>query len=167
MAALDKNGLTENTLLIFTSDNGCSPAAGIKELEAQDISQVRIGGETKRTCSKAGTAFIPNALAWKDQSWQHSDQVICLTDLMATCADIVGAKLPATAGEDSVSLLPAMNGKAQEPLHEAVVHHSINGSFAIRQGQWKLILCADSGGWSEPKPNSKDAKGLLSRNFTT
>jgi hypothetical protein len=41
-----------------------------------------------------------------------------------------------------------------------VVHHSINGSFAIRQGRWKLELCADSGGWSDPKPDSKEAQGL-------
>ncbi len=40
------------------------------------------------------------------------------------------------------------------------MHHSINGSFAIRQGDWKLALCGDSGGWSEPRPGSKDAAGL-------
>jgi len=80
--------------------------------------------------------------------------------LMATCADIVGAKIPENAGEDSVSLLPVMLGAATAPLHEAVVFHSINGSFAIRQGPWKLDLCASSGGWSAPKPGSKEAKQL-------
>ena len=90
----------------------------------------------------------------------RSDQTICLTDLMATCAEIVGAKLPDNAGEDSVSILPALLGTDTAPLREAVVHHSINGSFAIRQGKWKLELCADSGGWSDPKPGSDEAKGL-------
>ena len=85
---------------------------------------------------------------------------VCLTDLMATCAEIVGAKLPDNAGEDSVSILPALLGTDKAPLHEAVVHHSINGSFAIRQGKWKLELCAGSGGWSDPKPGSKEEKGL-------
>jgi hypothetical protein len=79
---------------------------------------------------------------------------------MATCAEIVQAKLPDQAGEDSVSLLSAYQGNDSTPVHEAVVHHSINGSFAIRQGNWKLELCADSGGWSVPKPGSKDAVGL-------
>jgi arylsulfatase A len=79
---------------------------------------------------------------------------------MATCAEIVGEKLPDDAGEDSVSILPALLGEDKGPLHEAVVHHSINGSFAIRQGKWKLELCGDSGGWSEPRPGTKEAKGL-------
>ena len=68
--------------------------------------------------------------------------------------------MPDNAVEDSVSLLPALLGTAKAPLHEAIVHHSINGSFAIRQGDWKLELCADSGGWSAPTPGSVEAKGL-------
>ena len=79
---------------------------------------------------------------------------------MATCAEILGAKLPAGAGEDSVSLLPALLAAAARPLREAVVHHSVNGSFAIRQGKWKLELCPDSGGWSNPKPGSAEARRL-------
>jgi hypothetical protein len=66
-------------------------------------------------------------------------------------------RLPDNAGEDSVSLLPALLETADKPLHEAVVHHSINGSFAIRQGDWKLALCPDSGGWSAPRPGKGDA----------
>ena len=79
---------------------------------------------------------------------------------MATCADIVGAKLPDDAGEDSVSLLPALLGKPKVPPREAVVHHSINGSFAIRQGKWKLELCPGSGGWSQPRPGRDDTSKL-------
>ena len=59
-----------------------------------------------------------------------------------------------------MSLLPALLGTTTGPLREAIVHHSINGSFAIRQGRWKLALCPDSGGWSHPKPDSDEAKGL-------
>jgi arylsulfatase A len=88
------------------------------------------------------------------------DQTICLTDLMATCAEIVGTKLPDDAGEDSVSILPAMLGRATGPLREAVVHHSINGSFSIRQGNWKLELCPGSGGWSPPRPGGPQARAL-------
>jgi hypothetical protein len=68
---------------------------------------------------------------------------------MATSAEIVGAKLPDNAGEDSVSILPVLLGTAKEPVREAIVHHSIRGVFAIRQGQWKLEFCKDSGGWSK------------------
>jgi len=70
----------------------------------------------------------------------------------------VQAKIPANAGEDSVSLLPVLLGQAAAPVHEALVYHSINGSFGIQQGNWKLELCAGSGGWGHP--NQKESKGL-------
>jgi arylsulfatase A-like enzyme len=77
---------------------------------------------------------------------------MCLTDLLATCADLVGARLPPGAGEDSESLLPVLLGqKSEKPLHEAVVHHSGNGLFAIRQGDWKLVEGLGSGGFSNPR----------------
>ena len=69
--------------------------------------------------------------------------------------------LPETAGEDSVSLLPVLLSQPHaKPLREAVVHHSIDGNFSIRQGNWKLELCPDSGGWSNPKPGSPESLTL-------
>jgi arylsulfatase A-like enzyme len=105
---------------------------------------------------------IPFIARWpgKIKAGAKSDQLICLTDLMATYADLLGVKLPSRTGEDSVSILPALLGKTDKPLREAVVYHSINGSFAIRQGPWKLELCADSGGWSAPRPGSKEAHAM-------
>ena len=161
LAALDKTGMGGNTLVILTSDNGCSKAAGIPQLQSQGHYP---SGDMRG--SKAdifdGGHRIPFIARWPDKTkaGSRSAQTVCLTDLIATCADILGAKLPENAGEDSVSILPAMLGTDKSPLHEAVVHHSINGSFAIRQGKWKLELCADSGGWSDPKPASNEAKEL-------
>ena len=66
---------------------------------------------------------------------------------MATCAEILGVKLPETAAEDSVSILPILLDSDNAPHREAVVHHSIDGKFAIRQGKWKLEFCLGSGGW--------------------
>ena len=51
-------------------------------------------------------------------------------------------------------------GKTDKPIHEAIVHHSINGSFAIREGRWKLELCSGSGGWSVPRPGTAAAQKL-------
>jgi hypothetical protein len=80
---------------------------------------------------------------------------------MATCAGILDYKLPANAAEDSISLLPLLNGKKPEkPLHDIVIHHSISGHFAVRKGQWKLLLCKGSGGWSSPR-ESEAAKRKL------
>jgi len=80
--------------------------------------------------------------------------------MFATCADILGAETPVAAAEDSVSFLPALQGTADKPLRESVVHHSINGSFAIREKNWKLVLCPDSGGWSAPRPGSAESRRL-------
>jgi hypothetical protein len=71
---------------------------------------------------------------------------------MATAAAILGIGLPGNAGEDSVNILPDLLGTATAPVREATVHHSVNGSFSIRQGKWKLEFCPGSGGWSHPTP---------------
>jgi len=161
LAALGKHGLADNTLVIFTSDNGCSPVAGIPKLEAQGHYPSAQFRGYKADIFDGGHR-IPFIARWpgRIQAGTQSDQLICLNDLMATCAELLGAKLPDNAGEDSVSILPALLGMADKPLREAVVHHSINGSFAIRQGRWKLELCPDSGGWGVPRPGSKDVQGL-------
>lgn len=161
IAAIDKAGIGGNTLVILTSDNGCSKAAGIPRLQAKGHYPSADMRGSKSDIWDGGHR-IPFIARWPDRvrAGSRSDQTICLTDLMATCADILGAKLPDNAGEDSVSILPALLGTDKAPLRGSVVHHSINGSFAIRQGNWKLELCADSGGWSDPKPGSKEAKGL-------
>ncbi|OYV04906.1 MAG: hypothetical protein CFE26_14385, partial [Verrucomicrobiales bacterium VVV1] len=88
-------------------------------------------------------------------------------DLFASCAGILDKTLPDTMAEDSVSILPALEGKATEPIHEAVVHHSINGSFAIRQGNWKLELCPGSGGWSAPSQARPRPRNFLRSSSTT
>ena len=158
MAALDKAGLAKNTLVIFTSDNGCSPAADTTLLEERG----HFASENRRGYKADifdGGHRIPLIVRWPGQvqPGAKSDQLVCLNDLMATCAEMLGVKLPENAGEDSVSWLPAWRGE----IHPRVlIHHSINGSFAIRDGQWKLELCPDSGGWAAPQPGSLEDKGL-------
>ncbi len=150
LAALDKNGIADNTLVIFTSDNGCAPYIGVDKLEKQGhYPSANLRGYKADIWD--GGHRVPFIARWpgKIKPATRSAQTICLTDLMATCAEVVGAKLPDAAGEDSVSILPELLGTAQKPLREAVVHHSINGAFAIRQGPWKLELCAGSGGWAK------------------
>ena len=87
----------------------------------------------------------------------QSAQVICHTDFMATCADLLDLPLPGTI-PDSVSILPALMERDEKPLREAIVHHSIHGMFSIRQENWKLELCPGSGGWG--KPGDGDAQAL-------
>jgi hypothetical protein len=87
-----------------------------------------------------------------------NDDTICLTDLMATCAVVLGVDLPEGAGPDSYDISHAWRAEAsggsqrsERPIREATVHHSAAGMFAIRQGPWKLILGLGSGGFTGPR----------------
>jgi len=161
--ALERQNLVGNTLVIFTSDNGCSPAADVKTLEAKGHYPSYHFRGYKADIWDGGHR-IPFIARWpgKVQPGAVCDDTIGLMDLMATSAQIVQVKLPDTAAEDSVSILPDLLGTATGPVREALVHHSINGSFALRQGAWKLELCRGSGGWSAPRPGSAQEKTLPS-----
>ena len=159
LTALDKTGAAKDTLVFLTSDNGCAPYAGVKPMEAKGHYPSAWARGYKSDIWDGGH-HVPFMVRWPGVVKAGTNsQTICLTDLIATCADILGQKVLENAGEDSVSLLPMLKG-AQGPTHEAIVHHSIEGAFAIRQGKWKLEFCPGSGGWSVPKPGSKQEQGL-------
>ena len=159
LAALDTAGIAENTLVIFTSDNGCSPAAGTPKLEKQGHHASGPHRGYKADIWDGGHR-VPFFVRWsaKVKAGSKSTQTACHVDLMATCAELLGVQLPANAGEDSVSLLPALSGAADTT--RAIVHHSINGRFAIREGRWKLCLCPGSGGWGKPGDAEAAKNGL-------
>ena len=158
LAALKESGVDENTLFIFTSDNGCSPEADFAELEAQGHDPSFIYRGHKADIFEGGHR-VPFLVRWpaRVKAGSTCDDTTCLTDLLATVAEIAGDPLPANAGEDSVSMMPNLLGKAAGPVREATLHHSINGTFAIRKGKWKLIEAPHSGGWSKPRPRDKKA----------
>lgn len=149
--AIGKAGIENNTLVIFTSDNGCSPAAGVGQLEKQGHFP-SAGFRGYKADIWDGGHRIPFIAQWpgKIKAGSGTARLTCLTDLLATCAELLGDKLPSSAGEDSVSMLPTLLGSENGWQHEAVVHHSIHGNFSIRQGSWKLELCPGSGGWGKP-----------------
>ncbi len=161
MAALDRAGLAANSLLFFTSDNGCSPAAKIPQLEIKGHFPSSWFRGYKADIFDGGHR-IPLIARWPGRTKPGSScsQVVSLCDLMATCADLLGVPLPPDAGEDSASFLPLLLGGTNPPAREAIVHHSINGSFAIRKEGLKLVLCPDSGGWSAPTPGGTEARKL-------
>jgi arylsulfatase A-like enzyme len=146
MAALDACGLADNTLLVVTSDNG---STFTNEALAQygHLSNYHFRG--CKSDAWDGGHRIPFMARWPGRiaAGGACGQLICLTDLMATCAEILGLQLPVDAGEDSISMLPLLLGTAGA-VREDVVHHSVHGRFAIRKGRWKLVQCKGSGGWS-------------------
>ncbi|MDB4781769.1 arylsulfatase [Akkermansiaceae bacterium] len=152
--ALDRHGMTKNTLVIFTSDNGCSKAADIPALAKQGH-QVSAHLRGSKADIWEGGHRIPFIARWpgKIAPSSTSDQLICLTDLIATTAGILEKKVPVGSAEDSVSFLPALSGEPIVSTRRGVIHHSVSGHFAYRLGKWKLALAKGSGGWSSPKEN--------------
>jgi len=159
LTSLDKQGLTESTLVIFTSDNGCSPAANIPELQKAGHQSSYVYRGNKADAYEGGHR-VPFVVRWPGRVKPGvSAALVGQIDFMATFAELVGATVPSAMAEDSVSFLPVLLGMKTES-RQGIVSQSINGSFAIRDGQWKLILCPGSGGWSLPKPGSKEEVGL-------
>ncbi|MCF7838767.1 MAG: arylsulfatase [Candidatus Marinimicrobia bacterium] len=148
LAALEAHGVADNTLVLFASDNGCAPYIGVKEMEAQGHFP---SGPYRGYKSDAwdGGHRIPCLARWPGviAPGTTCGALVCLSDLMATCADLLGETLPDNAAEDSLSMLPLFRGTGPSG-RRAVVHHSITGKFAIRDGRWKLVLCPGSGGWT-------------------
>jgi arylsulfatase A len=161
LKALDEHGLAQSSVVIFASDNGCSPQADYPGLRAKGHDPSYIFRGHKADIYEGGHR-IPFLVRWpgRIQAGSRSTQTICLTDFLRTAADILQVPLPDDAAEDSVSILPALLGRDRGPLREATVHHSINGSFSIRQGNWKLLFCPGSGGWSSPRPGQNDTSQL-------
>jgi arylsulfatase A-like enzyme len=145
---LRRHNLTDNTLLIITSDNGAQTtdyygnswghkANGDLRGQKADIWD---GGHRE-----------PFIIRWPGEvaAGHISNQLICLGDLMATCSAVIGAELPDGAGPDSSNILPIMKGW-DEPVRDTLVHHSGDGMFSIRRGPWKLIEGLGSGGFTKP-----------------
>jgi arylsulfatase A-like enzyme len=157
--ALKRNGLAENTLVVFASDNGCSPEADFPYLLAHghDPSDGRRGYKADIF---DGGHRVPMIVRWPGRVARDSmsKDFVCLGDFMATCADVLGVKLPDDAAEDSISYLPQLLGRGPG-RRDVLVESSINGSFGIREGQWKLAFCPDSGGWSYPRPGRDKTDG--------
>ncbi len=153
LGALDRLGLARDTWVIVASDNGCSPAAQFSELRAKGHEPSGPLRGAKADIFEGGHR-IPLVVRWpgRVKAGTRSDRLVCLNDVFATCAEIIGKPVPPDAAEDSISFLPVLEGRSGAPMRETLVHHSIDGSFAVRQGGWKLELCPDSGGWSRPVP---------------
>lgn len=151
LKAIDRNGLKDNTIVIFSADNGTSRAADFDFLKSKGHFP---SGELKGAKSDLweGGHRVPFVVRWpnKIEAGSSNDQLICLTDVFATLADYFSIEIPANAGEDSISFLSILMGEDTKNPRKNIVHHSLFGRFAIREENWKLILSPGSGGWSSP-----------------
>jgi arylsulfatase A len=165
LKTLDECGVTDDTLFVFTSDNGSymyrldDPQAKDHKddpsIQAYHASSHRANGllrGTKADIWEAGHR-VPFFVRWPGKVKPNSrcDQTICLTDFLATAAELNGNRLPEGVAEDSFSFLPYLFGKQRPMPRPPVIHHSAAGMFAIRDGQWKLVLGDGSGGREQPR----------------
>jgi arylsulfatase A-like enzyme len=159
MKMLTEQGLAENTLVILSSDNGCSPQANFEELADKGHFPSYIYRGHKADIYEGGTR-VPLILNWPGiiAEDSRSDIPVSLADLYATFADILGINLKDSEAEDSFSLMPLVSPATESSYaRQNLVTSSINGTFAIRKGNLKLILGSDSGGWSNPIPTDSTA----------
>ena len=149
--ALENNGIADNTLVIFTSDNGCAPYIGITDLEAMGHYPSGPWRGYKTSVWEGGHR-VPFIVRWPGNVEPGSvcHQLVHQADLIATCAAIAGADLPDNAAEDSFSLLPLLHG-SHAAVREHAVSQAASGLIGIRKGDWKLIFGQGSGGWGKGK----------------
>jgi arylsulfatase A-like enzyme len=145
--ALEQSGAADNTLVIFTSDNGCAPYVGAKDLENMGHYP---SGPLRGYKSDAweGGHRVPFVVRWPGsvKAGSTCSQLVHQTDILRTLADVLGTKLPDNAGEDSFSLLPLLRG-GDQPVRTNAVSASSGGTPAVRLGSWKFIPAPGSGGW--------------------
>jgi arylsulfatase A-like enzyme len=147
--ALRQSGVADNTLVIFTSDNGCAPYVGAAELE-------KLGhfpsGPLRGYKADAweGGHRVPLIVRWPGVVKPASvcDQLVHQADLLRTFADLLGTTLPENAGEDSVSFLPLLKGD-EKPVRENAISTGASGTPGLRVGDWKYIPAPGSGGWGK------------------
>lgn len=143
LTALEKSGASDNTVVIFTSDNGCAGNAGLTELaEKGHYPSGPLRGH-KGSVYEGGHR-MPFIVRWPKvvRAGAVSGQLVHHADVMATLAEILGVKLPDNAGEDSFSLLPLLKGK-DTPVREYAVCCGGQGTQTLRCGSWKLVLWRD------------------------
>ena len=147
--ALEKSGVAENTMVIFTADNGCAPYIGVGDLEKRGHYP---SGPLRGYKADAweGGHRVPFIVRWpgKVKPGSTCDQLVQQADLIATFAEVFEAQLPDNVGEDSFSLLPLLKGD-DRPVRETAVNCSIGGVPSVRQGKWKYIAAPGSGGWGK------------------
>jgi arylsulfatase A len=138
--AIDDAGLAKDTIVVFTADNGHSHYTGWQQLVAAGHKPSGPYRGHKGDIWEGGHR-VPLVVRWPGhvEPGTSSDQMVCLTDLFATCAEIAGAELPAHGAEDSLSFLPALVGKPHAAGRTTLVSHSNFGEFAYRDGPWKLV----------------------------
>jgi arylsulfatase A len=152
LAEIEKTGEADNTMVLFSSDNG--PVW--YDIDRRKFGHDSVGGlRGMKGDAWEGGHRMPFIVRWPDKikAGSVSDQVICFTDVLATFAAITGAKLPEDAVLDSFDISPVLFGAqpTDEPIRGPLAIPALGGAMTIRSGPWKLITGLGSGGFSLPR----------------
>ncbi len=160
MTAIQDAGVADNTLVIFTSDNGCSPEANFEVLAGHDHDP-SAGFRGHKADIYEGGHRVPLIARWPGHiaAGRQTHSTVCLTDIYTTLQSITGQPRESSGGEDGFDLSPLFQDPTLE-VRDSLISHSINGSFAIRRGPWKLCMAHGSGGWSSPREPEAKKQGL-------
>ena len=164
--SIDEAGIAENTLFVYTSDNGSFMHSNENKPDhVQDEKQQRYSPEnhrangalrgTKADVWEAGHR-VPFFVRWPKtiDGGKHCKKTICHVDILATVCEITDAKFSRDlkkGAPDSYSFAGSLMDRFEETKRPGVVNHSIGGMFAIRRGEYKLVLGNGSGGRAKPR----------------
>ena len=165
LAAIDRHNFSKNTLVIYTSDNG-----SFMHLRDEDNARDHVDDETIQAFRSDRHRPNLHLRGTKADIWEAGHRVpffarwpghispgsqnhttICLTDLFATFAQLIDKPVPKNAAPDSYSFLQQLKRPRTASQRPPVIHHSVAGMFAIRDGRWKLVLGNGSGGRQQPR----------------
>jgi arylsulfatase A-like enzyme len=157
LATLDRLGVADDTLVLFSSDNGPETTTVVHMRADYDHDGARPWRGMKRDQWEGGHR-VPLLARWPGRiaPGSVSQQTVCLTDVMATCAAISGATLPDEAAEDSFDLSGVLLGRdGDRPVRPYTLHQTISLALAIRRGPWKYLAHRGSGGNNYDRPDLK------------
>ncbi|MBK9385902.1 MAG: sulfatase-like hydrolase/transferase [Planctomycetes bacterium] len=159
LADLERLGIADETLILFSSDNGPETASVVHMRKDHQHDGARPWRGVKRDAWEGGHR-VPLIVRWpgRVKAGTTSDQIICLTDVMATLASITGAVLPNEAAEDSFDFLPVLEGTADAPIRPYLLTQAFGGArtLSIRRGPWKFLDHPGSGGNSYERGELRD-----------
>ncbi|MEX1049118.1 MAG: arylsulfatase [Akkermansiaceae bacterium] len=139
LTALREAGLYDNTIILFTADNGAEAYAYERDAKLDHWSSAPLRG-LKRDIYEGGHR-VPTILRWPGvtQSGSATTALFSQADLMATIAGYLGFELPENAAEDSYDLWPYLQDRGKEAPRTTLVHNTYKDRYAIRDGDWVLI----------------------------
>ncbi|MFO1448276.1 MAG: arylsulfatase [Opitutaceae bacterium] len=147
--ALERLKLAEDTLVIFTSDNGPVLYDGYHDGAREQVKDHRPAAGLRgwKYLVYEGACRVPLIARWPSHIQPRvSDQIFSLVDVFHTVARLTGSEFPAALAPDSLDLSAVLLGQTHEDVRDHTVLHGISNTFSIRVGDWKFVPATEGAG---------------------